>query len=169
MQGKIKKMLHHVLNSLRLCAISWGMFWSRYCKWLELEIFSRRDTSYLVTTILFVSLSIQLAPGGALTGLCWSSDGTTGGDLPSCVESRTVGKTTFTKGKYFVHLDLSSDSWWDGSTLFYSVQNSNLEWSPSFGVHSQWRLSDKGLSLRRVGYGAPSFHRGSTLFNVDSV
>ena len=76
---------------------------SKYFQW--------SDTSYLVITVLFVSSSIQLAPGGARTGLCWSSDGTTGGDLPSCVESRTVGKTTFTKGKYFVHLDLSSDSW----------------------------------------------------------
>ena len=52
---------------------------SKYFQW--------SDTSYLVTTVLFVSLSIQLTPGGAITGLCWSSDGTTGGVLPSCVES----------------------------------------------------------------------------------
>ena len=162
-------MLHHVLNSLRLCAISWGMFWSRYYKWLELEIFSMEWYFLLSDNCSFCELIHTTDSGRCYYWsllVVWRDDWWSPALL---CRVYIVGKTTFTKGKYFVHLDLSSDSWWDGSTLFYSVQNSNLEWSPSFGVYSQWRLSGKGLSLRRVGYGAPSFHRGSTLFNVDSV
>ena len=54
---------------------------SKYFQW--------SDTSYLVTTVLFVSLSIQLAPGGARTGIGSYSIGRY---LPSCVESGRLGR-----------------------------------------------------------------------------